>query len=453
MKRLILVLITFALLMPLWAQAGSPSGFSAGMNLGSDLLPNPSTGTIESWSKLGFQPDLAVGKFGVGLDLTFRFQLNTASTTNPLVIYAPDWIPQPGQTIFDVYLPKIMYVRYGIKGDDPLYAKLGSINDFTLGNGLIISDYANTRFLPKLRIFGLEAGFDGSLFKVPYFGVDLLTGNLAKLDVVGGRFYVRPLGFMGDSILGRLQLGATGVMDRDPYLYTDPGTASLIYEYGADITDPILTGGLFSMTAFVEGAKQGVNNAMGAAGGFKGKIISLINYGAQISYLQRGFIPSYFDANYDFYRTERYNYINTTQAGSFVPGWQANLGFNLFNQKFVFGALLSGPFAGIPSAASDDSAAYPHLKGSIQLVEGMISGLFAEGSYEKYFIGRANPSNPLKDLIDPTDAAIGLALHYKTGATVLTLDYAYRWNPSKSNGSGGFGAFDVSSSLSAEVRF
>jgi hypothetical protein len=444
MKRLILVLVAFAMLTPLWAQAGSGAGFSAGLNLGSDLLPNPSTGTIESWSKLGFQPDLSIGKFGVGLDLTFRFQLNTTSATNPLVIYTPDWIPQAGQTIFDVYLPKIMYVRYGIRGDDPLYAKLGSINDFTLGNGLIISDYSNTRFLPNLRIFGLQAGFDGSLIKVPYFGVDLLAGNLAKLDVLGGRFYVRPLGFMGNSILGRLQLGATGVADRDPNLYTNPGTAPLIYEYGADITDPILTGGIFSLTAFVEGARQGVNDAMGAAGGFRGKLISLIDYGAQVNYLQSGFIPSYFDANYDFYRSERYSYINGTAAGDFVPGWQANLGFNLFNKRFIFGALLSGPFADIPGVATDNSAAYPHFKGSIQLVEGMISGLFAEGTYEKYFIGRLHPF--FQDLIDPTDAAIGFAVHYKTGATVLTLDYAYRWNPASS-------AFDVSSSLSAEVRF
>ena len=444
MKRLILVLAAFALLMPLSAQTGAPgAGFSAGLNLGSDLLPNPSTHLIESWSKLGFQPDLAIGKFGVGLDLTIRFQLYPSSSSSPLVIYTPDWIPQAGQTIFDIYLPKIMYVRYGLRGQDPLYAKLGSINDFTLGNGLIIQDYANTRFLPDLRIFGLQAGFDGSLIKVPYFGLDVLTGNLAKLDVIGGRVYLRPLGFMGDSILGRLQLGGTAVMDRDPYLYTAPGTANLIYEYGADITDPILKGGAFSMTAFVEGARQ-YNSAMGAVGGLKGKLIGLINYGAQVTYLQTGFIPSYFDANYDFYRSSRYNYLNTTTPGAFIPGWQANLGFDLFNQRFTFGALLSGPFADIPALASGNSAAYPHLKGTIKLAEGMISGLSAEGSYEKYFIGKLHPF--FQDLIDPTDAAIGFAVHYKTGATVLTLDYAYRWNPAASN-------FDVSSSLSAEVRF
>ncbi|MCX7026315.1 MAG: hypothetical protein NT061_02225 [Spirochaetes bacterium] len=446
MKRLFLVLIALALIMPLSAQAGGSSGtgFTAGLNLGSDLLPNPGTGVMESWSKIGFQPDLAIGKFGVGLDLTIRFQLYPTSSSNPLAIYSPDWIPTGSKTIFDVYLPKILYVRYGLKGIDPLYAKLGSINDFTLGNGLIISDYSNMHFLPDLRLFGLQAGVDGSLFKVPYFGLDLLTGNLAKLDVVGGRFYLRPLGFMGDSILGRLQLGGTGVVDRAPYLYNtgSSGTASLIYEIGADITDPLITGGVFSLTAYVEGAKE-MNSAMGAAGGIRGKLISLIDYGAQVNYFQAGFIPSYFDANYDFYRPKRYDYIMATSPGGYVPGWQANLGFDLFSQKFTFGALLSGPFDSTVMDTNDVTE-YPHLKGTVMLAEGLISGLSAEGKYEKYFIGRRHPF--FQDLIDPTDAAIGFAVHYKTGATVLTLDYAYRWNPAAS-------AFDVSSSLSAEVRF
>ena len=452
MKRLFLVLTVFALLFPLAAQeggAGSP-GFSAGLNLGSDLLPNPTTGVMESWSKLGFQPDLAIGKFGVGLDLTFRFKLYPDGST-PIEIYSPDWIPQTGQTVFDVYLPKIMYVRYGTRGVDTLYAKLGSISDFTLGNGLIISDYANTRFLPEKRLFGLQAGIDGALFNVPYIGLEALTGNLANLDVIGGRVYIRPLAFMGKSVLGRVQLGATAVVDRDPFLYSaTPGAGTLIYVAGADVTVPIVTGSIFSLTAFVEGARE-MNDSMGAIAGISGRLISFIRYGAQVRYMQTGFIPSYFDANYDIYRPDRYNFVANNAPGAFVPGWLASLGFDLFNQKLVFSALLDGPFAAIPSPASDNSSAYPHLKGSLVLKEGMIGGISFEGSYEKYFIGRISPF--FSDLIDPTDAAIGLAVNYKTGATVLTLAYAVRWDPSKVNPDTTIGGFDVSSSLSAAVRF
>ena len=445
MKRLCLILAFIALILPLSAQGtgGTTPGFSAGLNLGSDLLPNPDDPTvISSWSKLGFQPDLAIGKFGVGLDLTLRFKIYPDPNT-PIEIYSPDWIPQGDTTIFDLYLPKIMYVRYGLRGVDPFYIKLGSIADFTLGNGLIVSNYANTRFLPDKRLFGLQTGVDGALFNVPYIGFEALTGNLAKFDVVGGRVYLRPLAFLGSTIPGRLQVGATAVFDQDPYLYTAPGTASPIYVVGADVTAPIVTGSIFSLTAFVEGARE-MNNAMGAITGIGGKLIGFIDYGAQLRYLQEGFIPTYFDTNYDLYRSDRFNYVNATVPGDFNLGWQASLGFELFNANLVFGALLDGPFSPVPSVASDNSAAYPHLKGHVVLKEGMLAGLSFDAGYEKYFIGRRSAF--FSDLIDPTDAVIGFSVNYQTGATVLTLAYAYRWDPS-------IDTWDVSSSLSASVRF
>ncbi|MGB4587301.1 MAG: hypothetical protein WBH66_09690, partial [Rectinemataceae bacterium] len=226
MKRLSLILVLMVLVLPLTAQesGGSGSGFSAGIGLGSDLLPDPDNSTkLTSWSKLGFQPDVSFGKFGIGLDLMFRFQLYPEESSSPIRIYSPDWIPQGSQTLLDVYLPKIMYVRYGLRGIDPFYVKLGSISDFTLGNGLIVSDYANTRFLPDLRIFGLQVGIDGAIFKFPYVGFEALTGNLARLDVIGGRVYVRPLSFLGNSLPGRLQVGVTATVDTNPFLYSTVG--------------------------------------------------------------------------------------------------------------------------------------------------------------------------------------------------------------------------------------
>ena len=453
MKRLSLVLVLMVLILPLAAQdsGGSGAGFSAGLGLGSDLLPDPDDSTkLTSWSKLGFQPDVAFGKFGIGLDLTFRFQLYPDNSSSPIRIYSPDWIPGDGKTLFDVYLPKIMYVRYGLRGIDPFYAKLGSISDFTLGNGLIVSDYANTRFLPDLRIFGLQVGLDGALLKFPYAGFEALTGNLARLDVVGGRIYVRPLAFLGNSLPGRLQAGVTATVDTDPFLYSTVGTGDPIFVVGADLTLPVVTGQIFSLTAFAEGARE-MNDSIGAITGVSGRLISFMRYTAQLRALQKGFIPSYFDTNYDFYRAERYNFIDSNDAGDFQLGWLASLGFSLLGDKAVFSALLDGPFSDKPATPSDNTSLYPHLKGSFLLKEGMIGGISIEAAYEKYFLGKT--VSFLEDLIDPEDAAIGMKVNYKTGATVLTLDYAYRWDPSKDNNDGTFGGFDISSSLSASVRF
>ncbi|MDD3981775.1 MAG: hypothetical protein RBT72_08215 [Spirochaetia bacterium] len=452
MKRVLLLLAVAVLVFPLSAQdsAGGGAGFSAALNLGSDLLPSASDPTkLESWSKLGLQPDLSLGKFGIGLDLTFRFQLYPDPNT-PFQLYEPDWVPQAGQTIFDVYLPKIMYVRYGLRGVDPFYVKLGSIDDFSLGNGLIVSNYANTRFLPDLRIFGLQFGLDGELFKFPYAGIEALTGNLARLDVIGGRVFVRPLAFLGTSLPAKLQLGITGVMDRDPLAYTDAADLALYpsskatYVIGADLTLPVLRAAAVSLNAFVEGARQ-TSGALGAITGVGGRLLGFIDYGAQLRALQGGFIPAYFDTNYDFYRDERFAFVeNLSSPGDFKLGWLASLGFSLFDEALELSIQLDGPFSPTPSPATDDNGAYPHLKGGFVLAEGLLPGIFLTAGYEKYFIGRK--TSFFKDLIDPEDAVIGMSINYKTGATVLTLGYVYSWDPTTQD-------FDVSSSLSASVRF
>ncbi|MDX9827008.1 MAG: hypothetical protein RBT73_04620 [Spirochaetia bacterium] len=453
MKRLIFILAIAVLVFPLAAQASPDAGggFSAALLLGSDLLPSASDPTkLESWSKLGLQPDLSLGKFGIGLDLTFRFQLYPSPNT-PLQIYEPDWIPQAGQSVFDVYLPKIMYLRYGLRGIDPFYIKLGSIDDFSLGNGLIVSNYANTSFLPGLRIFGLQFGLDGLVFKFPYMGIEALAGNLARLDVIGGRVFVRPLAFLGKSLPAKLQVGLTGVMDRDPLAYTDAADLALysaseaIYVIGADLTLPVLSSKAVSLTAFVEGARQ-TSGALGAITGINGRLLGFIDYGAQLRALQGGFIPAYFDTNYDFYRDERFNFVKTLASpGDFNLGWLASLGFTFFKEALEFSVQLDGPFSPIPSPpGNEDSGAYPHLKGGFVLAEGLLPGIFLTAGYEKYFIGKKTTF--FKDLLDPEDAVIGMSINYKTGATVLTLGYVYSWDPTTKD-------FDVSSSLSASVRF
>ena len=113
MKKATLLFALVLFSFPIFAQQGMNPSFGIIANLGTDLLPDPGDPSkFESWSKIGMQPEFSIGKFGIGLDLLFRFKLGTGSNTS-LEIYEPDWIPQQGQNIFDVYLPKILYIRYG----------------------------------------------------------------------------------------------------------------------------------------------------------------------------------------------------------------------------------------------------------------------------------------------------------------------------------------------------
>jgi len=451
-KKALVLLALLVVAIPAFAQENVGTGFDFSAGLGTDLLPDPNDPTtLESWSKLALQPEFSVGKFGIGLDLMLRFKLGTG--TSAFEVYEPDWIPQNGQTIFDVYLPKILYIRYGMQWEDPFYVKLGSISDFTLGNGLIVDNYSNMRFLPQRRIFGMQLGVDGSLFGVPYVGVEALTGNVTQFDVIGGRVYIKPLAFMEKSLLGRLQLGAIGVYDRDPYLYVDDAMYTIrystqpsepIYVLGADITLPVIQSGVFSLTTFAEGARE-MNSSMGAMAGVRGRVAHFILYGAQFRYFQDDFIPSYFDANYDLYRADRFLYIKShVPAGSnFTPSWLASLGFDLFESSLVFRAALDAPFAWIsdPTYASENPADYPHLLGSIKLGRGLIPNVDIAARYEKFFLGKKTSGDVWQDLIDPENASIGMTVSYKAGTALVTMDYVYTWNPTKQD-------YDVVSSLS-----
>jgi hypothetical protein len=426
-----------------------PFSFSGGINLGSDVFPNAS-GDPVTWTRLGFQPDLSFGKIGIGLDLTFHFKLYP-TPDQALELYDGDWVAHGDKSPLDVYLPKILYVRYGLKGEDSFFVKLGSISDLTLGNGFIMSDYSNMHFMPQQRIFGLDIGLDGALFKFPYVGLELLTGNLARFDVVGARVFARPLAGTDLPILKDAQAGVSIAADRTPYhkggiAYapsgTEPATESAVAVFGGDLTVPILGGKAFPLAAFTEIAFE-PNESFGAMVGLGGRLLGLITYGAQIRLLQDGFIPSYFDANYDIYAAKKFVYMQDAAGKEMRAGWFASLGTSLFDDVLSFKASIDGPFPKA-SAGSGSQADYPHLRGVLRLDQLGNFPFFFDASYEKYKLG-AN-GGFFEELVDPSDAVIGLSLNYKTGASVLTLMYDAKWDPADSK-------FIVTSSLQASMKF
>ena len=106
--------------------------------------------------------------------------------------------------------------------------------------------------------------------------------------------------------------------------------------------------------------------------------------------------------------------------------------------------LVPGPFQALPPVATTNQSDYPHLRGVMQLNEINKFPFYFDASYDKYFIGAEHSFFP--DLVDPTNAVIGLDINYKTGASVLTLAYKAQWNPALQT-------FDVTSSLQASVQF
>ncbi|HAP43931.1 MAG: hypothetical protein A2087_11790 [Spirochaetes bacterium GWD1_61_31] len=436
----------------LYAQAADAEGagfeIGGGVSLGVDNIPN-ADGTNTSWNVLGFQPDLAIGNFGIGLDLTLRFQIMPDQNT-PFAVYLGDWLPnyeENGRNILDIYLPKIQFVRYGYQGD-PLYVKLGSIEDLTLGTGFMMGNYANTRFLPEQRLFGASFRLDGSLFNFPWVGIEALTGNLARLDVIGARLFARPLISLELPIIKNVQIGGSFITDRDPALYRPDIVTTLdpIFIYSADVMLPILGGDLFPLAAFTEVAFE-PNGSTGFMVGAGGRLVKFITYGAQLRLLQAGFMPNYFDPNYDLYRAEKALVMQAAISGEDSAAWFASLGTSLFEDKVVFNVNMAGTFAANPDPRSDNPALYPHIRAVAILEEGLVGGFSFEASYDKYFLGRDR--NFFADLIDPNDAIITAAINYSTGGAMFTLLYNLTYNPELA----GPNMFEITSSLSTSIRF
>ena len=394
------------------------------MALGIGVNTFQENGLPVSYQSLSLSPDLALGEFGIGLDITLNYRF----ANGQIDVRTEDWVPTSFADFFAIYLPKIAYVRWGTKGE-PLYLKAGSFDDATLGNGFIMSNYSNKLFLPDTRIFGLSADVDGQLFGFPYVGIETVVGNLAAFDVLGARLFTRPLLFLTVPVIKDLEVGGTFVTDTNPYLYTtNAGTATPVSVYGADFKLPILSNPAISMAAYGDYASISANGSSGAAFGLGGRFFGILTYGAQFRAVGPGFIPTYFDATYDLFRATRYDSVQPgTATGPWTMGWLASTGFSVLDDKIVFYAGIDAPFtAPYPNATPADPQYvlnYPHLRGVLTVAEGIIPGISLDFSYDKQGIAT------WADLVSAQDAAIQAQLNYKTGPAVISLVYQLRYAP------------------------
>ncbi len=101
---------------PVFSQAGAGEGprFGFGMNLGIGVQtfnePLPVT-----YQSISLFPDISFGKLGVGLAITLNY--NFTGPGNSMYVRQADWIPTDIPNFFQIYLAKINYIRWGLKGD------------------------------------------------------------------------------------------------------------------------------------------------------------------------------------------------------------------------------------------------------------------------------------------------------------------------------------------------
>ncbi len=132
------------------------------------------------YQQFGLRPDVPLGKWGVGLDLTLRIDEEGN-------VKEDEW-DEPLDAI-----EKIYYIRYGAPGD-PLYMRAGALDNVTIGYGIIMHRYANTIQYPEIKRVGAYA--EGEFGKNGMFSFQAMTNNFRELDnpgVIAGRVAVKPL--------------------------------------------------------------------------------------------------------------------------------------------------------------------------------------------------------------------------------------------------------------------
>jgi hypothetical protein len=254
---------------------------------------------------LNIAPELAFGKFGVGLDLTLNISSNSRQ------IRKEDF-----DETYD-YIRIIRYLRWGHKGDD-VYARLGVLDYARLGHGFIMYLYNNSPSYDGRRL-GTE--FDLSFGK---YGFETVYSDFAREGVFGIRGSVRPLQYTSLAsvpILGGLEIGATWAGDmrrnsRDTSFAvgngarqsSNEGTMNVI---GADIGLPLLRIPTVSSTLYFDYAKIlsfGDGEAIGLETNFSGLGIFDLFTKFERRWTGDYFMPNYFNT---FYELERYQLSGT----------------------------------------------------------------------------------------------------------------------------------------------
>ena len=267
-----------------------------------------------SYITLTFQPDISIGKLGIGLGVNILYNPETNQ------IRHEDW-----DSGYD-YARLIRYLRYGYKGD-PFYARVGALDAARFGHGFILNYYNNQINYDERKI-GLSLDWD-----LGRMGFESITNNLGRLEVFGFRGYYRPLYESDIPVLRDFTVGASYITDMDPDAWRD--THDGITLWGADVELPLIKMDLFKFITYADHA-QIIDYGSGQAIGVRtdlNALWGLLNFSASIErrYMGEEFIAPYFDPFYE--------HIRYTTKGELVDYYE-NMG-------------------GDPAALSEDMASLP----------------------------------------------------------------------------------------------
>ncbi len=330
-------LIFFSLLLlistSLYAQ---DSNFNFGFNLGLGTIVYNSV----TYQTLSLKPDLSFGKFGIGLDIFIMFD-------DKFNIVPDNW------DSFADWMNKILYIRYGLKGE-PLYIQIGMFKNVTLGHGLIMYGYTNMLYFPEIRKLGFELDLDGAILNFPYLGMEFFIDNLLDPDILAFRLYSRPLVFLDIPIISGMKIGFSYAVDNDPMetkpndmALEDNASSNAVSIFGIDFELPLLTSELATLYFYTDWASI-VGKGNGLEIGLNSYLVKLFYLGFSVDIFSEKFSGQYFDILYENYEVRNTKYSNLDNLTSSLVGWKTFLSLLVGQEIFTLYFEMKGDFSGNP---------------------------------------------------------------------------------------------------------
>jgi len=322
-------------------------------------------------SVIGFrlQPDLQIGKLGLGLDIPVQFSITDKK------FRTEEFKDGVG------LLRMIRFLSWGTKKQDDYYFKVGDLTGSFLGYGMLINNYSNSISVDKRKI-----GVDLDFCFGKMWGIEVLYSdvNVKSLNMLGIRPYIRPLGLTGIPIIKTFDIGVQYVTDRDrtgSMLAGDASSnhntfigASGVNAEAIDMGVTLLNMPMVRLQAFTSAArlernksanlakalhdsinghasaeyimdvqnyeKDGAGYGLSAGLDFKFKFLGNVlrlDARAERLWYTNNFIPHFFDVSYEMNKDARIMEAVTSKA---EKGYYAELGLMVLSKIMVSGGLL-----------------------------------------------------------------------------------------------------------------
>ncbi|MCB0278219.1 MAG: hypothetical protein KDD94_01865, partial [Calditrichaeota bacterium] len=222
-------------------------------------------------------------------------------------------------------------IRYGQKGDS-VYARIGTLDNGTLGNGFMMFHYNNAANYDQRKI---GAQFDLDLGD---YGFETLYSNFGRPEILGLRGYYRPLADSGIPIAETVEVGLAYVTDFDPNP-SDSVDATLA-GINLDIGFYPVKNDIFRWKFYFDYGKY-FDYGSGAAFGSSfilPNLIGVLEFGVKYERRLLGdqFVPSLFDMSYELNKVA----VGGTHVLEAAKGFNGNFGeiaISILGSFFIHG--------------------------------------------------------------------------------------------------------------------